>query len=184
MIKTRKELVEFLKADDGRLDSIPTIADVIAGNLHKYRIRKFIHALRYLEYYTNNRDTIWGKIMYVLWNNRYNRLQWKYDMYIETNVVGPGLSIVHPGYIWLDRGSYIGKNCTVLPRVLLGKKRPGIPTPCILIGDNCYIGTGSTILGPITIGNNVTIAAGAVVVHDVPDNCVVAGNPAKIIKQK
>jgi serine O-acetyltransferase len=39
-------------------------------------------------------------------------------------------------------------------------------------------------LGPVKIGNNVTIGAGAVVVKDIPDNCVVAGNPAKIIKFK
>ena len=38
-------------------------------------------------------------------------------------------------------------------------------------------------LGPIHIGDNVTIAAGAVVINDVPDNCTVAGIPAKIIKQ-
>lgn len=52
----------------------------------------------------------------------------------------------------------------------------------ILIGDNVYIGTGTTILGPVTIGSNVVIAAGSVVVKDIPDNCLVAGVPAKIIK--
>ena len=40
------------------------------------------------------------------------------------------------------------------------------------------------IIGDITIGNNVTIGAGAVVVKDVPDNAVVVGNPARIIKYK
>ena len=68
--------------------------------------------------------------------------------------------------------------------VLLGKKKPGISQPNIFIGDNCYIGTGSTILGPVKIGNNVTVAAGSVVVKDIPDNVIVAGNPAKIIKYK
>lgn len=51
-------------------------------------------------------------------------------------------------------------------------------------GDNCYLGVRSTILGPVKIGNNVTIGGGSVVVKDIPDNCVVAGNPAKIIKYK
>ena len=102
-------------------------------------------------------------------------------IFISPNEFAPGLKIVHPGYIWVDNSSVIGINCTVLPRVLLEKKHPGISAPNIFIGNNCYIGTGATILGDIKIGNNVIIAAGAVVVKDVPDNSVVAGNPTKII---
>ena len=68
--------------------------------------------------------------------------------------------------------------------VLIGKKSPEIKECPISIGDDCYISTGITILGPISIGNNVTIAAGAVVTKDIPDNCIVAGIPAKIIKYK
>ena len=55
---------------------------------------------------------------------------------------------------------------------------------CPTIGDNVFIGNNSCILGNVKIGNNVVIAAGAVVVHDVPDNVTVAGIPAKIIKEK
>lgn len=50
----------------------------------------------------------------------------------------------------IDQSSKIGKNCTILLRVLIGKKKTGIPPPCVIIGDNCYIGTGTTILGPVT----------------------------------
>ena len=68
--------------------------------------------------------------------------------------------------------------------VLLGKKSPDVPENGFDIGDNCYIGTGAVILGPIKIGNNVTIGANSTVIHDVPDNAVVVGSPAKIIKYK
>lgn len=51
-----------------------------------------------------------------------------------------------------------------------------------MIGDNVSLGANVTIIGNIHIGNNVVIGVGSVVVKDVPDNCVVAGNPAKVIK--
>lgn len=51
-----------------------------------------------------------------------------------------------------------------------------------IIGDNVFLGANVTIIGGVRIGNNVEVGAGSVVVKDVPDNCVVAGNPAKIIK--
>lgn len=50
------------------------------------------------------------------------------------------------------------------------------------IGSNCFIGTRSIILPGITIGDEVIVAAGSVVTKDVPNNCIVAGNPAKIIR--
>lgn len=53
----------------------------------------------------------------------------------------------------------------------------------VTIGNSVWIGGGVTIVPGVTIGNGVVIGAGAVVTHDVPDGCVVAGNPARIIKK-
>lgn len=73
----------------------------------------------------------------------------------------------------------IGSNCRVFQQVTIGwngGKRP-------VIGDNVIICCGAKVIGGITVGNNVTIGANAVVCKDVPDNCVVGGVPAKIIKR-
>lgn len=51
-----------------------------------------------------------------------------------------------------------------------------------VIGKHCFIGCGSIIMPNITLGDSVIVAAGSVVTKDVPDNCIVAGNPAKVIK--
>ncbi len=51
-----------------------------------------------------------------------------------------------------------------------------------VIGTHCFIGCNAVIMPNVTIGNHVIVAAGAVVTKDVPSNCIVAGNPAKVIK--
>lgn len=53
----------------------------------------------------------------------------------------------------------------------------------ITIGDNCWIGGSATIVPGVTLGNNVVVAAGAVVTKSFGDNVVIGGNPAKIIKE-
>jgi maltose O-acetyltransferase len=53
----------------------------------------------------------------------------------------------------------------------------------VKIGNKCWIGGGSIILPGVTIGNNVTVAAGSIVTKDIPDNVLVLGSPAAIIKE-
>lgn len=52
----------------------------------------------------------------------------------------------------------------------------------VVIGSGCWIGAGAILIGGVTLGNNVTVAAGAVVTKSFPDNCLIGGVPAKIIK--
>ncbi len=61
-----------------------------------------------------------------------------------------------------------------------GKKMDRIAP--IKVGNNVYIGTGAFIMQGVTIGNNVIIGARAVVTHDIPDNVVAVGMPAKVLK--
>ncbi len=53
----------------------------------------------------------------------------------------------------------------------------------ITIKDGCWICSGVTICGGVTIGKNSIVAAGAVVTKDVPENCIVAGIPTKVIRK-
>ncbi|MGC6768085.1 chorismate mutase [Enterococcus sp. LJL128] len=87
----------------------------------------------------------------------------------------------------------IGDNCMFGPNVQLytashplnpGKRNSGLEFgKPITIGDNVWLGGGVVIVPGVELGNNVVVAAGAVVTKSVPDNCVVGGNPAKIIKR-
>lgn len=75
----------------------------------------------------------------------------------------------------------IGDNCLIGQQVTIGggnSKYPGVPK----IGDNVYVAKGAIVFGGIIIGNNVTIGANAVVNRHVPDNAVVAGVPARVLK--
>lgn len=106
----------------------------------------------------------------------------KHQLYIKPNCVGPGLHIVHHGYRRIDSVKSIGSNLTILPMVLIGKKMPDSNTDECTIGNNVYIEAGTVIMNSVNIEGNVIIGAGSVVTKDVPSNCIVAGNPAKIIR--
>lgn len=185
MITSKKDLKEYIKADISVQEmKHPFLAKISFGET-PYIIHYLI-ILRHLEYYLNkNKKNFLDKILYIYYNLHHRKHCLKYNMFISPNVAGEGLKIVHPGFRRIDSQVKLGANCTVLPMVLFGKKKE-IPDSdnLILVGDNCYFSTGCTILGPCKIGNNVTVGAGAVVTKDIPDNAVVAGVPAKIIKYK
>ena len=178
MIKTRKDLKTYLQADIARFGSKPRWFTKFTYS-ETWMLYSYMRTLRHFEYYSNNR-TWYNLPMYLFYMLSYRRRNLKYRISIPINVAGPGFSFVHPGFLRINPDVKIGKNATILPNVLIGRRKPGKETN-IRIGDNVYISTGATILGPVTIGNNVTIAANSVVIKDVPDNCVVSGVPAKVI---
>lgn len=182
MITSRADLNYYLEEDAKRIGRKVGLLNLLSGS-ETYRVFRYFHNLRYLEYYMNVTNP-WYHILFYYWHLLLHRhFSVKFGMTVAPNVLGPGFLFVHPGFLRMSGPPIqIGKNCTVLPNVLIGKRRPDLENTEVLIGDNCYISTGVTILGPVRIGNNVIIAAHSVVTKDVPDNCLVAGIPAKFIK--
>ncbi len=95
--------------------------------------------------------------------------------------VGGGIYLAHP-YATILNAKSIGKNFTVRQCTTIGNKKDGRNDLVPVIGDNVNVGANVVIIGDITIGNNVIIGAGSVVTHDIPDNSIVVGNPAHIIR--
>ncbi|MCM1529287.1 MAG: serine O-acetyltransferase [Alistipes sp.] len=96
--------------------------------------------------------------------------------------IGKGLFIDHGMGVVIGETAVIGDNCLLYQGVTLGGtgKDKGKRHPTL--GDNVLVGAGAKVLGPFTVGSNVKIAANAVVLNAIPDNCTAVGVPAHIVK--
>lgn len=95
--------------------------------------------------------------------------------------IGKGTVFAHLGLgVVMHNRTVVGENCKIYQHVTIGSRNSvGPPT----IGNNVLIGTGAIILGKITIGDGASIGAGSVVLKDVPPGATVVGNPARIINK-
>ena len=104
----------------------------------------------------------------------------KYFVISKTTKIGKGFHCLH-SYSTIINAESIGDNFTCHHLVTIGFKNDTTSERPV-IGSNVCVGAGAILLGAITVGHHVTIGAGSVVINDVPDCCVVAGNPAKVVK--
>lgn len=109
--------------------------------------------------------------------NLYCRKDSSFIIDISTTIKG-GILTGHP-YCTILNADSIGENFYVNHLVTIGAINGKRPT----IGNNVSIYTAAIVIGGITIGDNCSIGAGAVVTKSIPANCVVIGNPARIIKK-
>ena len=102
----------------------------------------------------------------------------------DCNIMGE--CIIDPGHCWLIE---IGNKVTLAPRVHIlshdasTKRELGYTYIApVTVGDNVFVGAGSVILPNVSIGSNVIIGAHSVVTNNIPNNSVAVGNPARVIK--
>lgn len=175
-----KQLLKFIKIDFERING-------------PIKLKRFLISLLFEPGF---KYIIWMRITRYLWLRggvlmplfvasrfvlKHYAFKYTFDISYRTKI-GPGLSIAHHGYIVVRAATVIGKNCSLRPGVVIGKRLTD-ETPAVL-EDNVDIGVGAKIIGGVHIGCNVLIGANAVVTKDVPSNAVVAGVPAKVIKYR
>lgn len=99
-------------------------------------------------------------------------------------IIGRGLMIDHGMGVVIGETTIIGNDCTIYQGVTLGGtgKETGKRHPTL--GNNVMVGSGAKILGPFKVGDNAKIAAGAVVLSEVPADCTAVGIPARVVRRK
>lgn len=151
---------------------------------HIVKIHKYLVLLRHCQYFKSQFES--GRktcvLPYVYYARKLNKLGNILGFYISPNaVIGKGFWIYHHGEVIINGNAIIGANCRLHGNNCIGNKGnsdDGSP----MIGDNCDIGFGASILGDITIADNVKVAANATVVKSCDRvGSLLAGVPAREI---
>lgn len=97
--------------------------------------------------------------------------------------IGKGLFIDHGTGVVIGETAEIGDNCILYQGVTLGGTGKGKGKRHPTLGNNVMVGCGAKVLGPFKIGNNVKIAANAVVLEEIPENSTAVGAPARVVRR-
>lgn len=169
-IKTKDDLKEFIAADR---KAQPSQWGGVFDPIFKLKT-----LLRRCEYHKNNKSNIYHFLMFVILRYRFRRLQRKMCSEIGFNVFGKGLIIWHGQRIITNGEARVGDYCSISSGVVIGHGNGGAPH----IGNNVEMTINSTIIGDVSIADNVRIGANALVVKDIIEtNTTWGGVPAKKI---
>jgi serine O-acetyltransferase len=176
MIQSRSDYLAYLKADRAAL----RVSDsTLRSRFHV--LWQFQKLLRRVEFLTNCPRKPWT-LPWFLWTKwRFKQASIRLGFSISPNSIGKGLQIGHYGDIVINGKARLGDGCAIAGAgVLVGEDLTNPEAP--IIGNRCYLGPGCKVIGPVKIADGVTIAANAVVVHDITEpNITVGGIPARKI---
>lgn len=96
--------------------------------------------------------------------------------------IGRGVLIDHGMGVVIGETAEVGDGCTIYQGVTLGGTGKDTGKRHPTIGNNVLIGSGAKVLGPFKVGDNARIAAGAVVLNEVPENATAVGVPARVVR--
>lgn len=178
MITNKKELKEFLHYESKYYLSNKLITRIKQSLLknEKTTFWKYVKLLRKSEYYHNSDK----KFIYFFTNYKKDKYGLKYGLLIPINTCGKGLWIHHSNII-INGNVKIGENCQFHGNNCIGNKGFGRDDEFPTIGDNLDIGFGAVVIGDVHLGNNINVGANAVVVESFDeDNITIVGNPGRV----
>lgn len=176
MIKTKDDLNYYLLCDKVARGETKARPSLIGDRLWKFQI-----LYRKAEYHYNNREKLWHKLAYVFTYWRFRRQRDRLCSELPLNVFAEGLVIWHGQNIIVNEHARVGRNFSISAGCCIGHVNGQTP----VIGDNVEMTLGSRVLGGVTIANDVTIGAGALVLKDIDTPYTTWGGlPAKCISQK
>ena len=184
MIQSKRDLMEYMDADNYWL---------LPGNTKEWAIqwasanpartlRRYLSYLRRQEYYMNTaRGSKLKQILSLYYEGKKNRLGIRLGIEIGPNVFGKGINLYHGGSIIINPAVRAGEGCSLHGANCIGNN--GLTKAVPTLGNNVDIGYGAVIIGDITIADGVKIGANAVVNRSVTEpGCTVAGVPARVVK--
>lgn len=169
MFKQLKEDIQCVKERDPAATSIPEILLLYPGlravRAHRKAHWCYCHNLHFLARWISQRNVR------------------KTGIEIHPGAtIGKRFFIDHGTGVVIGETTEIGDDVTIYQGVTLGGTGKDIGKRHPTVGNNVMIGAGAKVLGPVKIGDNTKIAAGSVVLHEIPPNCTAVGTPARVVK--
>ena len=163
--RKRFKLYCWLKEESALSNNLQNIQRVFTN--YDYRVQKMVNLVAM----QNNRGVLAGLLR--------RRLRVKNNISISSDcILGKKMRLPHSFNIVFGKDCVIGDNCTIYNNVTFGQNRGKYP----VIKDNVIIYPNTTVIGGITIGSNCVIGANSLVRSSFPDNSLIAGNPARLIR--
>ena len=168
-IKNKPWYSDYMRTRDSQTFSFPAfVKDFL-----------FYHHIRYMVYFRLAQNSKFKPVK-LYYEYKLFRLCRKYGIEIKTNTqIGEGFCMIHPYNITISPFAVLGRKVNMYKGSTIGNNT-GNPQGAPVIGDCVQIGINATVIGGITIGDDVLIAPNAFVNCDVPSHSVVVGNPCKI----
>jgi serine acetyltransferase len=155
-----------------------------ATNRQNFKAQLVLFLFRLVQAF--NRFTITKIIFYPYFMLYRFWVEWGWGIELPRKLtIGKGLSLYHGQALIVNKSTVIGEYCTLRNSTTIGHKKlaDGTFSKCPRIGNHVDIGANVCIIGDITIGDNVIIGAGSVVVRDIPADSIAVGNPARVIQK-
>ena len=164
------------------MDSFKKMYD---SDMYRYGPNGARRYMRKFSYYFRKSATCKNKILKSYYRFMFRSICAKHGLEIPAQAnIGKGLYIGHPYNITINPDAVLGENINIHKGVTIGQENRGVRKGAPTIGNQVWIGINATIVGNITIGNDVLIAPNSYVNCNVPSHSVVIGNPCKIIPRE